>query len=183
MKDEEETKTKTERETKTKTATNRTFAQIICVAFISRKQIAKVLQTDCATLRRPQTRLDFGQLACPLPLNALPSPPNPSLLSMQSGTEQNGTLRFCPDPLLLASTTGMTCCCCCCSLWWIRGEGCAGLGYLKVLPLCRHKSLAVKSQLAARASCSNLRPVPSGLLQQNQNNFKWSRSRSRQRQT
>lgn len=64
MKDEEETRTKTK--TGKKTATNRTFAQIICVAFISRKQIAKVLQTDCATLRRPQTRLDFGQLY-PLP--------------------------------------------------------------------------------------------------------------------
>lgn len=60
MKDEEKTRTKTK--TGKKTATNRTFAQIICVAFISRKQIAKVLQTDCATLRRPQTRLDFGQL-------------------------------------------------------------------------------------------------------------------------
>lgn len=74
----------------TKTATNRTFAQIICVAFISRKQIAKVLQTDCATLRRPQTRLDFGQLACPL--NALPLSPLLAHASVQSGTEQNETL-------------------------------------------------------------------------------------------
>lgn len=80
MKDEEKTKTKTG----TKTATNRTFAQIICVAFISRKQIAKVLQTDCATLRRPQTRLDFGQLY-PLPPVLNPS----SCLFLNA--ERNGT--------------------------------------------------------------------------------------------
>lgn len=82
MKDEEETRTKTG----TKTATNRTFAQIICVAFISRKQIAKVLQTDCATLRRPQTRLDFGQL---YPLSP-PPPLNPSSCLFLNA-ERNGT--------------------------------------------------------------------------------------------
>lgn len=85
MKDEEKTKTETKKGTKT--ATNRTFAQIICVAFISRKQIAKVLQTDCATLRRPQTRLDFGQL---YPLPTTPLPLNPSFCLFLNA-ERNGT--------------------------------------------------------------------------------------------
>lgn len=171
-----------------KTATNRTFAQIICVAFISRKQIAKVLQTDCATLCRPQTlRLDFGQLPCCPVLPCCPAlrcSPLLPLLSLQNETEPNGTQCFWPDPLLLASTTGMTCCSSLApgtpgGLW---GRAGLGKGYLKVLPLCRHKSLAVKSQLTARASCSNLRPAPREKQRdrerETQFNFKWSRSRS-----
>lgn len=70
----------------------------------------------------PKRDLTLANSPAPGPLNALPSPPLSPLLaysSMQSGTEQNGTLCFWPDPLLLASTTGMTCCCC--SVWWIRG--------------------------------------------------------------